>query len=65
MKTYEQTIDLCAKAMYHKYMRGSDDYHTVDGVKIIAYIFDRTSELVLKDIQTQFNDLCKKQFKDY
>jgi hypothetical protein len=54
MKTYEQTIDLCAKAMYHKYMLGRDDYHKVDGLSTIAYIFDRTSELVLSDIKAEF-----------
>ncbi len=55
MKTYSETINYLAKQKYHLYMGGANDCR-VDGTDLVAFIFYRKEDQVLKDIEEQYEE---------
>ena len=62
MKTYEETIQKLGRQAFDRYMQGSWDTMP-DGVSIVAWVFDKTTSQVERDIETRMNDLIEAQVK--
>ena len=54
MKTYEEVIERAGRRIYDSYMGGSYDYYNVVDYDEIAYVFEKTHDVVYEDCKNVF-----------